>query len=127
MKSFTRSGAAVLLCLTLSGCGPSNPEEKYREAIATVDGVQDVKVDWNENGAGSSTRITISAASNEQTELSRILDESLRAFAESTEPGEYTTLSYQVLSEDQSVALTPDDLGVTVRGLDEIREHYGLE
>ncbi len=127
MKRFTRSGAAVLLCLMLSGCGPSNPEEKYREAIATVDGVQDVVVDWNENGTGSSTRITVSADSNDQAELDRILDESLRAFAESTEPGEYTTLSYQVLSQDQSVTLTPDDLGANMRGLDEIREHYGLE
>lgn len=127
MKNFTRSGAAMLLCLTLSGCGSANPEEKYREAIATVEGVQDVTVEWNRNGAGSSTRITVSTGSNEQAELRRILDDSLRAFAESTEPGEYTTLSYRVLSQDQSVTLTPDDLSGTMRGLDEIREHYGLE
>ena len=127
MKVSTRVGAATLLCLMLSGCGQSNPEDRYREAIASVDGVEDVVVEWNENGAGSSTRITVTAGSNEQTELRRILDDSLRAFAETTEPGEYTTLSYQVQSLDQSVTLTPGDLGSGMRGLDEIREHYGLE
>ncbi|WP_323960322.1 hypothetical protein GC088_02415 [Arthrobacter sp. JZ12] len=119
--------AVLLLSVVLVGCFPSNPEEKYWEAIAAVDGVEDVGVEWNRNGVGDSTRITVSTSTNDQAELRDILDRSLRAFIETTEQGEETTLSYRVLSQDQTIALDPADLGVVLYTLTDIRRYYGLE
>lgn len=122
-----RVGQLLLVCLLLVGCFPSNPEEKYREAIAAVEGVEDVSVEWHRNGVGDSTRIDISTGTNDPSELRRILDGTLRAFIETTEAGEQTTLGYQVLSEDETVVLTPSDLGPVLATLGDIRRHYGLE
>lgn len=127
MRTLRRICAVLLLSVVLVGCFPSNPEEKYREAIAAVEGVEDVSVEWNRNGVGDSTWIDIRAGTNDRSELRRILDETLRAFIETTDAGEHTTLGYQVLSEDQTVVLTPSDLGVVLRTLGEIRRYYGLE
>lgn len=127
MKKIPRILATILLALVLAGCGPENPEEQYRDAIAAVDGVENVSVEWNRTGVGDSTRITVSTGTNDSGELRRILDESLRAFIESAGPGEHTTLSYRVLSQNRAVTLNPSDLGPVLQTPGDIRRYYGLE
>lgn len=127
MRILRRICVVLLLSVVLVGCFPSNPEEKYREAIAAVDGVENVTVEWHRNGVGDSTWIDIWTETNDRSELRRILDETLRAFIETTDIGEHTTLGYQVLSEDQTVVLTPSDLGPVLATLSDIRRYYGLE
>lgn len=70
--------------------------------------------------------IDIVADTNDRAELERILDESLRAFIESTDEGDATSLNYLVYSQDRSTYLTPNDLGGSLRSLSDIRKHYGL-
>jgi hypothetical protein len=113
---------AVLALLLLPACGASSPADTYREAISAIDGVERVSVEWARIGAGDSTSIEIDTA-----ELHRILDDTVRAFVESADRHEETTLNYMVYSQDRSEYLTPSDLGSVMRSLSDIREHYGID
>ncbi|GAB3546922.1 hypothetical protein GCM10027404_08030 [Arthrobacter tumbae] len=118
---------AVLSVLLLSACGASSPAATYEQAISAVDGVESVTVQWERAGAGDLTFVDVSTATNDPTELHRILDGSMRAFIGSADPHEETTLSYLVYSQDRSTYLTPSDLGPVMRSLSDIREHYGID
>ena len=120
--------SSILLCATLSSCGSSSPVGKYEQAISPIDGVAEVEVEHSRHaGMGDSTDVEIVADTNDGTELQRILDDSLRAFIESTDTGDETSLNYVVYSQDRSTYLTPSDLGPVLRTLSDIREHYGLD
>lgn len=121
------SSFAVLALLLLSACGGSSPAGKYKEAISAVDGVESVTVEWARIGAGDSTSIEINTATGDTAELHRILDATVRAFIESVDLYEETTLNYMVYSQDRSLYLTPSNLGPVMRSLSDIREHYGIE
>ncbi|WP_299168336.1 hypothetical protein [uncultured Arthrobacter sp.] len=119
--------SSVLLSATLSACGSSSPVGKYEQAISSIDGVAEVSVDYaSHGGVGDSADIEIVADTNDSTELQRVLDDSLRAFIESTVTGDETSLNYVVYSQDRSTFLTPGDLGTVLRTLGDIRRHYGL-
>lgn len=119
--------SSMLLCAALSSCGSSSPAGKYEQAISPIDGVAEVEVEHSRHaGMGDSTDVEIVADTNDGTELQRILDDSLRAFIESTDTGDETSLNYVVYSQDRSTYLTPSDLGPVLRTLSGIRRHYGL-
>lgn len=120
--------SAILLCAALSSCaGASSPADKYEQAISPIDGVAEVEVEHSRHaGMGDSTDVEIVAGTNDSAELQRILDRSLRAFIESTDTGEETSLNYVVYSQDRSTYLTPSDLGPVLRTLSDIRRHYGI-
>lgn len=119
--------SAVLLCSALTSCSAPCPADRYQEAISSVSGVAEVEVEYAEHGGtGDSTDVEIVADTNDPEELQRILDRSLRAFIESTDPNEETSLNYLVYSRDRSAYLTPGDLGTVLRTLADIRRHYGL-
>ncbi|WP_157359177.1 hypothetical protein [Arthrobacter sp. Soil782] len=118
---------AVLALLLLPACGASSPADTYREAISAIDGVERVSVEWARIGAGDSTSIEIDTATRDTAELHRILDDTVRAFVESADRHEETTLNYMVYSQDRSTYLTPSDLGSVMRSLSDIREHYGID
>lgn len=123
----TRAFFALSACLVLASCSQPSPAETYRQAISTVEGVAEVEVEYARHaGMGDSTDVEIVAEANDHTELQRILDESLRAFIESADEYEETSLNYLVYSQDRSVYLTPSDLGTVMGTLSEIREHYGV-
>lgn len=119
--------SAILLCAALSSCAGASPVDKYEQAISPIDGVAEVEVELSRHaGMGDSTDVEIVADTNDGTDLQRILDDSLRAFIESTDTGDETSLNYVVYSQDRSTYLTPSDLGPVLRTLSDIREHYGL-
>ncbi|SDI05343.1 hypothetical protein SAMN04488693_105180 [Arthrobacter subterraneus] len=120
--------SAVLFCAALTSCSAPSPAHRYQQAISAVSGVADVEVDYaRHGGTGDSTDVEIVADTNDSEELQRILDRSLRAFIESTDPKEETSLNYLVYSRDRSTYLTPSDLGTVLRTLADIRRHYGLD
>lgn len=118
----------VLLCslLVLPACSAPSPAGEYKEAISAVEGVESVSVEWERAGAGDLTFIAITTATNDPAELHQILDQAVRAFIESADPHEETTLSFMVHSQDRSTSLTPGALGPGMGTLSGIREHYGL-
>ena len=119
--------SAILLCAVLSSCAAASPVDKYEQAISSIDGVAAVEVEYSRHaGMSDSTDVEIAADTNDGTELQRILDGSLRAFIESTDLGDETSLNYVVYSQDRSTYLTPSDLGPVLRTLSDIREHYGV-
>ena len=118
---------AILLCVALSSCAATSPVGKYEQAISPVDGVAEVEVEHSRHaGMGESTDVEIVADTNDGAELQRILDDSLRAFIESTDTGDETSLNYVVYSQDRSTYLTPSHLGPVLRTLTDIRRHYGI-
>lgn len=120
--------STILLSAALSSCSAASPADKYEQAISPIDGVAQVEVEHARHaGMGDSTDVEIVADTNDGTELRRILDDSLRAFIESTATGDETSLNYVVHSQDRSTYLTPSDLGPVMRSLSDIREHYGIE
>lgn len=124
-----RSFASIVLCtcLLLTACA-SSPAKDYEEAILAVDGVESVSVEYNRYaGMGDSTFIDISATTNQREELLRVVDDALRAFIESADPHEETTLAFTVHSQDESLSLTPGDLGQVGRTMSDIRKYYGLD
>lgn len=123
-----RLAMTILLGFQLAACGsPISPAEKYEEAISAVEGVESVVVDWQRSGPGDSTGIEVSTDTNEPSKLKGILEDTLHAFAKSTEQGDATGLNYLVYSQDRSLYMTPGDLAPGLRGISDIREYYGLD
>ncbi|NJC21326.1 outer membrane lipoprotein-sorting protein [Arthrobacter pigmenti] len=119
----------LLLCmvtLVTTGCFGESREDRYAEAIASIEGVDSQSVSYsNHAGMSSTTRIEIATSTNDSQELLRILEDSLKAFAAETDD-ESTDLSYVVYSQDRSVYVTPSDLSPDLDFLNDIRNYFDL-
>lgn len=120
----------LLAACMLSGCGYEEKgariEKAITEDVQPIAGVATVSPSVNANTSGTFIAVKITAASSDEADMKRILEESLKAVLKDPRLGDGGTFGMSVFSPGDATSVGPSDLGYAgTSSTSDLREFFG--